>query len=121
MGLEIQKCVEVTPITQSFLDFSSADESVLDCLHLSLDEFKHTGDITLLWDKFNSVVKYCIDKFVPTHRKKTKRHNPWITREIIHFKRRIKHKHKYKLAQNTELLIKGRFAHETMKLVTGVT
>lgn len=40
--------------------------------------------------KFKSVVAHCVESFVPTVRKRTKKHNLWITREIIHIKRRIK-------------------------------
>lgn len=86
---------EVASAVQTYRDFLRAnDESILDYLHFSLPDFARGGDVQLLWDKFKKIVTHCITEYVPIRRKKTQRQNPWITREIIHLKRRIRRKRK---------------------------
>lgn len=42
-----------------------------------------------IWLQFKARVIHCIENFVPTQRKITRKHNAWITRDIIHIKRKI--------------------------------
>lgn len=58
-------------------------------MDLALDSFNGT-DVELLWSKFKSICKFCIDNFIPNKTKRTQRANPWITRPIIELKRKIK-------------------------------
>lgn len=49
-----------------------------------------TCDVDALWVKFRDTVQACLQLFVPLRTKKTNVSNPWITREIIHLKRKVK-------------------------------
>ena len=53
------------------------------------NESKHES-VEQLWKRFKEIIRYCSDNFIPTRVKKTKRRNPWISRKIIHMKRKIK-------------------------------
>lgn len=81
-------------------NFARADDtSILDYLELSLGESELASaseSVKELWQRFKSIVKHCTDKFVPTRTKKTKQRSPWITRDIIHIKRKIKRMRKKK-------------------------
>lgn len=44
----------------------------------------------MLWQRFKSIIFFCIRSYIPTKIKRTKKHNPWINREIIHAKRKVK-------------------------------
>lgn len=80
----------------TYPDFNNADDtSVIDHLSFELASFEHLGndintDIETLWKKFKAIVSHCIDNYVPTKKKQTKKQNPWITRDIIHAKRKVK-------------------------------
>lgn len=45
--------------------------------------------VDALWVQFKEHVMHCITNFIPLKKKATCKHNPWITREIIHMKRKI--------------------------------
>lgn len=83
-------------IIKPFRDFNSADnESILDFLELDFDTFKskyNNGylDVNGLWLHFKTAVHTCINKYVPQKQRKINRQSPWITRDIIHLKRRVK-------------------------------
>lgn len=86
----LKKCTAKKAKTVQVKDFTRArDESVLDYLDLHLSNF-HGSNVVELWDKFKKICTYCIENFVPTKTKKTGNENPWITREVIHLKRKIK-------------------------------
>lgn len=71
-------------------NFSRAqDESVLDHLDLCLSRF-HGSDAAELWDKFKNMCLYCLDNFIPNKVKRVRKTTPWITREILHMKRKLK-------------------------------
>lgn len=78
--------------TKTYKDYNRADDtSIIDTLSFQLSSFKqlaHDGntDIEILWHEFKSVVSYCISNYVPLKTKKTHKHNPWITRTVIHAK-----------------------------------
>lgn len=75
-------------------DYTNADDtSILDMLGYSFGHFEHASErqtVDELWQRFKDIIKYCIDKFVPSRVKQTKKRNPWITRDIIHKKRKLK-------------------------------
>lgn len=71
-------------------DYSRArDESVLDYLDIAYKSFQG-NDVRHLWEMFKEHCKFCLKSFIPDKKKRTKRVNPWINRDIIHLKRRIK-------------------------------
>lgn len=87
------------PTLSTVLNFMAADDvSILDYLERSFDEFQvlYNTDCSTdrLWHFFSTVVGKCIDSYVPRIRKRICKTNPWITREIIHTKRKLKRKRK---------------------------
>lgn len=80
----------------SFLDFSNADDtSVLDHLSYEFSSFEQLADnpdvdIETLWQKFKEIVSYCVSHYIPSKTKKERQFNPWINRDIIHAKRKVK-------------------------------
>lgn len=77
------KCIRVK-------NFSRAhDESVLDYLELRLSNF-HGSNTAQMWDTFKNMCLHCIEHFVPDKVKKTRKLTPWISRDILHLKRKLK-------------------------------
>lgn len=71
-------------------DFNRAnDESILDYLEMSLDAFSVEDNVDVLWCKFKQICQHAIDMFVPD-KIKNKKLNPWVTRQIIHMKRKLR-------------------------------
>lgn len=84
----------------SVKDFSRArDESVLDYLEIKFNSFQGS-DVNILWDQFKQICTYCLDNFIPNKTKKTRKSNPWITREVLHLKRKLKRIRKRGAAAN---------------------
>lgn len=76
--------------SRSFKDYSQAnDECIIEHLESSLDDFDG-DDVCALWNKFKEMCQHCVQNFVPNKRKRVYKHTPWVTRKIIHLKRRIK-------------------------------
>lgn len=70
-------------------DYARADEiAVID--YLEEDLVVSTNNVESLWQQFYSAVKFCIQHFIASKRLKKHRTNPWISREIIQTKRKIK-------------------------------
>lgn len=87
------------PTISTVLNFVVADVvSILDCLDRSFAEFLALYNISASTDGllhfFSNVVTKCIDSYVPRITKRIRKTNPWITREIIHAKRKLKRKQK---------------------------
>lgn len=77
-------------------DYNAADNpNIAHHLEEALLTF-HDDDVNVLWAKFKSCCNYCINKFIPDKMKKINKANPWITREIIHLKRKLKRYRKRK-------------------------
>lgn len=82
--------------TKQFYDFNNAeDDSISDFLEQEYDNFSARdsdghASTNELWLDFKSTVHKCIHRYVPLRKKKIHSHSPWITREIIHLKRRVK-------------------------------
>lgn len=74
-------------------DFVNADDTAItDELSFALDNFvtlSTTSDINTLYEEFQKIVASCISRFVPVKFKKHNTEKPWITREILHLRRRI--------------------------------
>lgn len=69
------------------------DTSILNFLEIHFDTFKSTAGLKTvqeLWQEFKCGISHCIDKYVPSRVKKTNQTSPWITRDIIHMKIKIK-------------------------------
>lgn len=71
-------------------DFSRANcESVLDRLDLSLRRFQGT-DPEVLWNKCKEICLHCVDNFNPSKVERTHKSNPWIPRNVLHMKRKLR-------------------------------
>ncbi|KAM7303220.1 uncharacterized protein ISCGN_013200 [Ixodes scapularis] len=73
------------------------DVCILDYLETQFDQFSHMCDVDEMWCKFKDIITYCETNFVPNRKKTINRMNPWITRNIIHMKRRLKRRRRNKL------------------------
>lgn len=88
--LHLQSTVNHVP------DFSKADDaSVLTYLAHEFYEFVELNcdpatTVNDLWLRFKHIVLHCMNEFIPLRRTRPQRHNPWITREILHAKRKVK-------------------------------
>lgn len=91
-------------ITPSFPNFSRADdESIIDMLDFYFDDFKNsTCPVNDLWLSFKDIVSECTQRFVPNIVKKSVQRSPWISREALRLKRRLK-RLKTKSRTNTAL------------------
>lgn len=88
-----------SPVKRIF-DFTRADDTaILDCLELALDRMPREGHVETMWTYFRDTVEHCLTHFV-SKRVKKNRPNPWVTREVIHLKRRLKRK-RLKRVKNT--------------------
>lgn len=77
-------------VSKQVKNFSRADDtSIQDYLEIQLANFDG-DDVVFLWDEFKKLCFYCLDKFVPSKTKKTPKFTPWITRPIIHMKRKAR-------------------------------
>lgn len=67
------------------------DASIVDYFEKLWDGFSTNSSDTVnnLWQKLKYAILYCEEHFIPSKMKRTKRETPWITREIIHLKRKI--------------------------------
>lgn len=71
-------------------DYTHANDAcIIEHLETCLIDFVAT-DVCRLWDQFKRICFYCIEKFIPSKRKKVHKHTPWMTRSIIHLKRKVK-------------------------------
>lgn len=83
-----------TPSIVYVKNYNQADDvAVLDYLDSGFENFSG-DDVNILWNTFKEHVNYCLQKFIPNKRKRIRGNNPWITREIIQLKRRIKRQRK---------------------------
>lgn len=72
-------------------DFQRADDtSILDALEVGFDMLPQEKDVNKLWEHFKSLASHCLSRFVPRKVKRIERANPWVTRNIIHLKRRLR-------------------------------
>lgn len=88
--------IEPTNIKITYPDFKYADDtSILNYLIIKFPSFEELSNdssttIEILWSQLKEIMHHCINTFVPLRVKKIKKHNPWITREVIHAKRKVK-------------------------------
>lgn len=98
------------------LDWSNADgvstiEFLENCYSAFLNDYQNdTVRADDLWLSFKNIVQNCLTSFVPVRKKRVHKKNPWITRDIIHMKRRVtrlrKAKNKSDESHLTELIRK---------------
>lgn len=88
------KCIP-TKKTSLVYDFTNAqDVSTLDYFEFSFDSFLDLyeapmNNVDQMWNMFRSIVHHCLAHFIPKKKRYNRKHNPWITREIIHLKRKM--------------------------------
>lgn len=76
---------------KQYYDYDRAnDESVIDYLEEHLDGFDEETDVNEMWLKFKSITNHCLSNYIPKKTKTIKRKNPWITRDILQAKRKLK-------------------------------
>lgn len=87
-SVSMAKSVDVTSVP----NFSRADDvAILDMLSFSFDSFQDSSaDIHTLWNQFKDLVNDCTQRFVPCLLKKGKGKSPWISRDTLQLKRRLK-------------------------------
>lgn len=88
------------PSRIAFKDYSRAnDESVIDYLEETLDGFsaESCGGVNGLWIKLKEAIMHCENNFIPTKFKRTERKTPWITRSIIHLKRKLRRRRRKRI------------------------
>lgn len=89
-------------VKKHIYDWDNADDvSVLDYMETSYPAFELLSNDSMvsvdsLWIRFKTNVEDCLSKYIPTKRKIVKKTNPWITREIIHLKRKLSRLRKLK-------------------------
>lgn len=104
-GISDHKIIFVTVLTSANVpaepmvrveikEYGKADDtSILDYLETCFDEFESASEnasVECLWQRLKVIISTCVDRYVPTRVKKTKQRNPWVTRDIIHAKRKLK-------------------------------
>lgn len=83
------------------MDFTRADDaSVIEHLETCIVEFDGT-DACALWNQFKKMCHYCLINFIPVKYKNIRKQTPWMTRSIIHLRRRIKRLKKHRAQQST--------------------
>lgn len=76
-------------------DWGNADDvSIIDSLALGHSTFscyfaERSVSLDDLWQFFKTTVERCLSMYVPKKVKRIRKNNPWITRNIIHLKRKI--------------------------------
>lgn len=99
--------------TRRVYDIKNAlDESVIDQFAIKHDVFlslysSPENNVNEMWLYFKNLVHGCLNLYVPKRTLRSKNHNkPWLTRNIIHLKRRIhrlrKNKHNLLLGEYTD-------------------
>lgn len=85
------------------LYFDRADDvSILDYLVSALNEFDGTTPVNNLCENFKKIVKHCTERYVPVRHVRKKKHNPWITREILQLIGKIKLRRRKKTINRKE-------------------
>lgn len=86
------KALGRTKKTQSAIvvkEFSKADDvAIIDYLDAHIETL--SNDVETSWQLFIKTIRYCLENFVPCRKMREHRVNPWINRELIHMKRKIK-------------------------------
>lgn len=95
-SIPVHDRIKSSRTVSTFLDFNKVDDtSILDHLSHEFSSFEQLSrypgvHIESLRQKFKEVVSHCILYYVPTKTKKENKANPWINRDIIHAKRKVK-------------------------------
>lgn len=75
-----------------FKNFAKADDaSIIDYTETYLGDFTDTdNDVFTLWSMFVKMCRHCINTFVPNKTKTVNKQTPWMTRNILQLKRKLK-------------------------------
>lgn len=100
ISCSVNKCSNTAkPKAKVVNDFARADDqAILDELRAFAHNMSNENPVSL-WLEFKKIVLECIRMYVPCRRIETNRASPWVDRNIIHLKRRLKRAKKYKIAQ----------------------
>lgn len=63
--------------------------TILAYLAQEFDEFSSLAvdpltDVNRVWSSYKAIVTFCITNFIPLKAKSQRKHNPWMTREVLH-------------------------------------
>lgn len=92
LGFSITSRSTVTTVR----NFHKADDaSILAYLAHEFDKFSTLAvnpltDVNRIWSSFKAIVTFCITNFIPLKAKRQRKHNPWVTREVLQAKRKVK-------------------------------
>lgn len=71
------------------------DNDIIDYLGATLEN-ESNSDVESMWTRLKDAVEYCLEHFVPTRAVRTRRKNPWVTRQVMHLKRKLKRLRKHR-------------------------
>lgn len=81
----------VKPSDTLVRDYTHADdEGVIGYMESLFPSFIELNDVNELWSKFKDIVIHCENTYVPLKKKRINREYPWMDRNLIHMKRKIK-------------------------------
>lgn len=109
------------------VDFSrSNDASVTTYLVHEFHSFSQMAcdpliHVNTLWLQFKSIIANSIENYIPLKTLKIRKHNPWITRDVIHAKRKVKRLRRSLKTKGENPSENGRLRHATKNLKTQVT
>lgn len=92
---------------QSFVYACADDDVLLGTLESNLAQLNATNDVHQMWSQFKSVIYFFEINFIPSRKKSTNRHYPWVPRHIIELKWKIKRRRKAGMTQDLNGLTKS--------------
>lgn len=85
----------VKPSETFVRDYTHADDdAVISYMESLFPSFNDTNDVNELWSRFKDMVIHCESTYVPLKKKRINREYPWMNRDLIHQKRKIKRSRK---------------------------
>lgn len=79
------------------------DVAIIDYLETHIGSLLHNVETS--WQSFVRTIRHCVENFVPCRKTYKHRANPWISREIIHMKRKIKRLRKKHVPMTPQLKV----------------
>lgn len=73
-----------------------SDSDIIEYLSATLDGRTNITSVENMWNSLKASVRYCIEHFIPNRAVRTRRKNPWVTREVMHLKRKLKRLRKHR-------------------------
>lgn len=125
--LPLGTAVQKIHTQREVVNFNRADDaSVTTYLAHEFQSFSQMASDPLinvndLWLRFKSIIVNSIENFIPLKTLKTRKHNPWITRDVIHAKRKVKRLRRTLKTKGGSPLVNSRLKSATKEFKTQVT